>query len=662
MRNRLHRLRTLCLGAALGAGAFGAASAASAQDIPLANGSTWDIDDFYGDINDGGQDSFDSWGALGDMEVFDGSGSSLDSDSLVGDFNIVIDSSDDRRAVSTDFITVGDVETERTLWAPADTNYLRYFDRFTNTSTETRTVVVVWGGDLGSDTDTLVAATSSGDLTFDTADTWGVTIDADSLSDPADDGPVGYAPGSGAALVGVVDEDSGPGSTWSGDGDDDIAFHYEFDIPAGETRYLMYFLYVGRSETAATAGTQVAETRDGITALAEVPDVRGIDPSLLGSIVNWTFAPGANGDRCFAEVQCASAFCVDGVCCDTACGGGDDGDCQVCSTAAGGTTDGTCGPAAAGTVCRPEAELCDAAETCDGTALTCPTDEPKAAGEICRPAFGACDEVDTCDGTSFTNCPNAVLTAGEVCRPSAGACDLEETCTGTSVSCPADAFEAAGTECRAAAGECDLAEACTGASATCPPNARRAAGVVCRESTGPCDAAEVCDGGDGDCPSDEAAADGTDCSDGMVCNGMEVCMSGTCMSSGAPDCDDGDVCTADMCVEPGGCASMPIDGCCRADADCNDGDPCTADTCTGDNVCTNEPIEGCGMVDAGPADDAGVEDAGVSDDAAVTPDAGDGDGGDDGGCRAAPGRGAPATGLALLLGALAFGLRRRRRR
>jgi hypothetical protein len=46
----------------------------------------------------------------------------------------------------------------------------------------------------------------------------------------------------------------------------------------------------------------------------------------------------ANGQSCTSDSECLSGFCVDDVCCDTACTGG----CEVCSLAAGGSSDGTC--------------------------------------------------------------------------------------------------------------------------------------------------------------------------------------------------------------------------------------------------------------------------------------------------------------------------------
>ncbi len=50
---------------------------------------------------------------------------------------------------------------------------------------------------------------------------------------------------------------------------------------------------------------------------------------------------GGLGSPCSNASECGSGFCVDGVCCNSACAGGTT-DCQACSVAAGGSQDGTC--------------------------------------------------------------------------------------------------------------------------------------------------------------------------------------------------------------------------------------------------------------------------------------------------------------------------------
>ena len=85
-----------------------------------------------------------------------------------------------------------------------------------------------------------------------------------------------------------------------------------------------------------------------------------------------------NGDPCTAPRECHSSFCVDGVCCDSACGNSDPTDCQACSAAAGALItsdgDGTCRPRRPGRLCRASSGGTDPAESCDGQALSCPPD------------------------------------------------------------------------------------------------------------------------------------------------------------------------------------------------------------------------------------------------------------------------------------------------
>jgi len=89
------------------------------------------------------------------------------------------------------------VAIARALYAPADTDYLRYFDSFTNTATEDRIVEVAWGGAVGAYEEgglAAVATSSSGDRQIDAGDTF-VTMmqNAKRVSDPMR-GPSGHGP------------------------------------------------------------------------------------------------------------------------------------------------------------------------------------------------------------------------------------------------------------------------------------------------------------------------------------------------------------------------------------------------------------------------------------------------------------------------------------
>ncbi|MGC4120075.1 MAG: hypothetical protein QM765_36945 [Myxococcales bacterium] len=273
------------------------------------------------------------------------------------------------------------------------------------------------------------------------------------------------------------------------------------------------------------------------------------------------------GQACIQAGDCASTFCVDGVCCDSACGGGVGGDCMACSTVAGAQVDGSCGPVAAGTVCRGAGGGCDVEEKCSGSSTSCPVDGFVTAGIPCRAAAGDCDLAETCTGAA-ASCPaDGFATAGIPCRAAAGDCDLAETCTGAAASCPADGFATAGTTCRAAAGDCDLAETCTGAAASCPADGFATAGIPCRAAAGDCDLAETCTGAAASCPADGFATAGIPC------------------RAAAGDCDLAETCT-------GAAASCPADGFATAGTTCRAvaGDCDLAETCTG--AAANCPADG----------------------------------------------------------------------
>ena len=216
-------------------------------------------------------------------------------------------------------------------------------------------------------------------------------------------------------------------------------------------------------------------------------------------------APVALGKACALDVGCESGHCVDGVCCNTTCGGGLRTDCQACSVAAGAAVDGTCGVASATTVCRTSAGACDLPELCDGSSLACRSD--------------------------------AVAASGTSCRAVAGPCDVEERCDGTAAACPNDAFAAATVQCRSVAGPCDVEERCTGTAATCPNDALRPKNTVCFPDAASCRFPGLCDGALSSCTTYGPMPDGAYCGSG------KVCTAGACVTGVAPAPDAGGGCS-----------------------------------------------------------------------------------------------------------------------
>jgi MYXO-CTERM domain-containing protein len=304
----------------------------------------------------------------------------------------------------------------------------------------------------------------------------------------------------------------------------------------------------------------------------------------------------SNGDACAASTECASNFCVDGVCCNNACGGGVDTDCQACAVAKGAATDGTCGTtqAAAKFVCHPSAGVCDVAEVCDGVNPTCPTDTFQPSTTVCRAAVpGGCDNAGMCTGSSAACPADVVVPANTVCRPSAGPCDVAEVCNGISNTCPGDARAPAGLVCRSATGPCDLAASCDGTNVTCPANGFVSSSTVCRPSVSICDVAEFCTGNAAACPPDGFAPSTTvchapvgTCDTTTLCTGASnacppdvVLAANTVCRASAGPCDVAELCDGVSGACPAD-ARVPAGVICRLAADVCD----IAASCDGTNV------------------------------------------------------------------------------
>jgi MYXO-CTERM domain-containing protein len=228
------------------------------------------------------------------------------------------------------------------------------------------------------------------------------------------------------------------------------------------------------------------------------------------------------GDPCGTGAECASGFCVDGVCCDTACGGGATDDCQACSTTAGAAQDGTCCPVGDGALCQ-DGDACTQTDTCQGGLCV-------GGNPVSCLASDPCHAAGTCDPTTGL-CPNPTKPDGSVCSDG-NACTQLDMCQ---------------------AGAC-----VAGAAVQCPV-------------PGPCHDLGACDPASGTC-SNPPKTDGAACDDGDACTQADTCQAGAC-TGGAPV-----TCAAsDECHDPGLCE--PTTGTCSNPAKL-DGAPCSTGVCS----------------------------------------------------------------------------------
>jgi alpha-tubulin suppressor-like RCC1 family protein len=120
------------------------------------------------------------------------------------------------------------------------------------------------------------------------------------------------------------------------------------------------------------------------------------------------------GLACTSNSQCATGFCVGGVCCNTAC----TGQCMECDLAG---SVGTCSPKANGTACG-DGNACTQTDTCQGGTCT-------GANPVTCTAQDACHTVGTCNPTTGA-CSNPQAPTGTPC-PDGDLCNGTETCDQT---------------------------------------------------------------------------------------------------------------------------------------------------------------------------------------------------------------------------------------
>ena len=306
-----------------------------------------------------------------------------------------------------------------------------------------------------------------------------------------------------------------------------------------------------------------------------------------------------NGTPCGTASRCRSGFCVDGVCCDSACGG----QCQACN-AAGSCTPVTGAPHGARPACGGSgacAGSCNGvtsnACTFPGTATTCAA--PHCDGSLFTPAAG-CNGMGACGTPGATMCApyrcagaacgttctsDADCTAGNFCDPTGHCVPTTPPGSGcTANNQCASGFCVDGFCCGSAcAGSCEACDV-PGMQGTCVPvtGAPHGARTACVGGTGPC--AGTCGGTlRASCvyPDNTTACRAASCSMGVAteaatCNGAGLC----------PDP------VTHMCM-PFLCASAACATGCTTSADCAEGSYCDGTSC----MPRRPPGAGCGIND-----------------------------------------------------------------
>jgi len=302
-----------------------------------------------------------------------------------------------------------------------------------------------------------------------------------------------------------------------------------------------------------------------------------------------------DGSACSGSNECASTFCVDGVCSASAC----TGSCYSTIGTETGGNDGECLPVLSGR--DPGGDCSDAgASTCDNDGYCNGSGGCRdyGSGTVCTAAGcsgGDVANADTCDGSGScldggtTDCGNYIC-SGSSCRSSCSSnshCASGSYCSGTT--CTAEKGNGssctAGSQC--SSGNCVDGYCCDSA---CSGSCQSCAAAFTASSDGVCANVDSGRDPDGDC----AAAGTSTCNHDGYCDGSGGCRnygSGTVCTSAS--CSGDNVLNADTCNGSGTCNDGGTTDCgayscsgsscrssCTQDGHCASGYWCSGTTCT----------------------------------------------------------------------------------
>ena len=178
---------------------------------------------------------------------------------------------DNGREIVIGTANIGDIEVTRKVYVPEDQSWARFLEIITNTGASTADFTVSLDTDLGSDGETFIVDTSSGDTTFNTDDNWLITDDFDGGGDPT-------------LLHILAGEDGEIQPDAASLNFDDINFQYNLTLAPGETQIVMHF---------------GAQNSDQATALSKAPELEaleldaleGMSQEELEQVVNFSIGP-----------------------------------------------------------------------------------------------------------------------------------------------------------------------------------------------------------------------------------------------------------------------------------------------------------------------------------------------------------------------------------
>jgi len=163
--------------------------------------------------------------------------------------------------------TMGALSVQRKMYVPTTDSYARWMNIFTNTSGASVTFNAITSNNLGSDANTTVVMTSSGDATATAADTW-VTSFQNYSGTTSSDPRIGHIFG---AVQGVNFVN----------GDDNPYWYNTITLAPGQTAIVLHFVTGQASKAAAQAKA---------TSIITAPPTVGMSQAEIGQVVNFALS------------------------------------------------------------------------------------------------------------------------------------------------------------------------------------------------------------------------------------------------------------------------------------------------------------------------------------------------------------------------------------
>jgi hypothetical protein len=254
--------------AVLALSGFSVSTSFGAETLTTAGGFVYDINTTSGAVTEGTSDAYDDFPQL----WIAGSLYNAPSYTMAnGGRNVVMAP-----------MNISNFSVSRTVYVPASGgNYAAYLETFTNNSPVDNTAFAIsfgtaigGAGDLGSDDETVVTASSSGDMNYAYGDYWFATDDAVPGFTGADDPALGHViAGPNASILPFDSRHPEP---------DQFQTLYSLSLLPGETQSFLFFEI--QENTRALSAAVAAQ-------LTANPDVSFLSPAQIATIKNFSIVP-----------------------------------------------------------------------------------------------------------------------------------------------------------------------------------------------------------------------------------------------------------------------------------------------------------------------------------------------------------------------------------